>query len=215
MSPKKNTNKAKPRLRQESVNVNISSQKDVDAYVQFCDSLNGITNKNKLKNNSLSSAKNNLSSAKNSLSSAKKGKKIERPYFKVYKGIFNYDLSENAVILYSVIRNLIQIDYMKKTDNAPELDANGNSRLVGWKKSLGYDVLKNWSGISSNTTMINKLKELSDAGFISYKRVGGKSNNEFTLLKDMATYQQEEIDAIEKYMEEHTGLESEDDDFDW
>ena len=191
MSPKKNTNKAKPRLRQESVNVNISSQKDVDAYVQFCDSLNGITNKNKLK----------------------KGKKIERPYFKVYKGIFNYDLSENAVILYSVIRNLIQIDYMKKTDNAPELDANGNSRLVGWKKSLGYDVLKNWSGISSNTTMINKLKELSDAGFISYKRVGGKSNNEFTLLKDMATYQQEEIDAIEKYMEEHTGLESEDDDF--
>ena len=49
MSPKKNTNKAKPRLRQESVNVNISSQKDVDAYVQFCDSLNGITNKNKLK----------------------------------------------------------------------------------------------------------------------------------------------------------------------
>ena len=193
MSPKKNTNKAKPRLRQESVNVNISSQKDVDAYVQFCDSLNGITNKNKLK----------------------KGKKIERPYFKVYKGIFNYDLSENAVILYSVIRNLIQIDYLKKTDNAPELDANGNSRLVGWKKSLGYDVLKNWSGISSNTTMINKLKELSDAGFISYKRVGGKSNNEFTLLKDMATYQQEEIDAIEKYMEEHTGLESEDDDFDW
>ena len=193
MSPKKNTNKAKPRLRQESVNVNISSQKDVDAYVQFCDSLNGITNKNKLK----------------------KGKKIERPYFKVYRGIFNYDLSENAVILYSVIRNLIQIDYMKKTDNAPELDANGNSRLVGWKKSLGYDVLKNWSGISSNTTMINKLKELSDAGFISYKRVGGKSNNEFTLLKDMATYQQEEIDAIEKYMEEHTGLESEDDDFDW
>ena len=105
MSPKKNTNK--------SVNVNISSQKDVDAYVQFCDSLNGITNKNKLK----------------------KGKKIERPYFKVYKGIFNYDLSENAIILYSVIRNLIQIDYMKKTDNAPELDANGNSRLVGWKKS--------------------------------------------------------------------------------
>ena len=193
MSPKKNTSKAKPRLRQESVNVNISSQKDVDAYVQFCDSLNGITNKNKLKKN----------------------KKIERPYFKVYKGIFNYDLSENAVILYSVIRNLIQIDYMKKTDNAPELDANGNSRLVGWKKSLGYDVLKNWSGISSNTTMINKLKELSDAGFISYKRVGGKSNNEFTLLKDMATYQQEEIDAIEKYMEEHTGLESEDDDFDW
>ena len=193
MSPKKNTNKAKPRLRQESVNVNISSQKDVDAYVQFCDSLNGITNKNKLK----------------------KGKKIERPYFKVYRGIFNYDLSENAVILYSVIRNLIQIDYLKKTDNAPELDANGNSRLVGWKKSLGYDVLKNWSGISSNTTMINKLKELSDAGFISYKRVGGKSNNEFTLLKDMATYQQEEIDAIEKYMEEHTGLESEDDDFDW
>ena len=193
MSPKKNTNKAKPRLRQESVNVNISSQKDVDAYVQFCDSLNGITNKNKLK----------------------KGKKIERPYFKVYKGIFNYDLSENAVILYSVIRNLIQIDYLKKTENAPELDANGNSRLVGWKKSLSYDVLKNWSGISSNTTMINKLKELSDAGFISYKRVGGKSNNEFTLLKDMATYQQEEIDAIEKYMEEHTGLESEDDDFDW
>ena len=193
MSPKKNTNKAKPRLRQESVNVNISSQKDVDAYVQFCDSLNGITNKNKLK----------------------KGKKIERPYFKVYRGIFNYNLSENAVILYSVIRNLIQIDYMKKTENAPELDANGNSRLVGWKKSLGYDVLKNWSGISSNTTMINKLKELSDAGFISYKRVGGKSNNEFTLLKDMATYQQEEIDAIEKYMEEHTGLESEDDDFDW
>lgn len=193
MSPKKNTNKAKPRLRQESVNVNISSQKDVDAYVQFCDSLNGITNKNKLKNN----------------------KKIERPYFKVYRGIFNYDLSENAIILYSVIRNLIQIDYLKKTDNAPELDANGNSRLVGWKKSLGYDVLKNWSGISSNTTMINKLKELSDAGFISYKRVGGKSNNEFTLLKDMATYQQEEIDAIEKYMEEHTGLESEDDDFDW
>ena len=193
MSPKKNTSKAKPRLRQESVNVNISSQKDVDAYVQFCDSLNGITNKNKLKKN----------------------KKIERPYFKVYKGIFNYDLSENAVILYSVIRNLIQIDYMKKTDNAPELDANGNSRLVGWKKSLGYDVLKNWSGISSNTTMINKLKELSDAGFISYKRVGGKSNNEFTLLKDMATYQQEEIVAIEKYMEEHTGLESEDDDFDW
>ena len=193
MSPKKNTNKAKPRLRQESVNVNISSQKDVDAYVQFCDSLNGITNKNKLK----------------------KGKKIERPYFKVYKGIFNYNLSENAVILYSVIRNLIQIDYMKKTDNAPELDSNGNSRLVGWKKSLSYDVLKNWSGISSNTTMINKLKELSDAGFISYKRVGGKSNNEFTLLKDMATYQQEEIDAIEKYMEEHTGLESEDDDFDW
>ena len=193
MSPKKNTSKA--------VNVNISSQKDVDAYVQFCDSLNGITNKNKLKNNNLSSAK--------------KGKKIERPYFKVYKGIFNYNLSENAVILYSVIRNLIQIDYMKKTDNAPELDANGNSRLVGWKKSLGYDVLKNWSGISSNTTMINKLKELSDAGFISYKRVGGKSNNEFTLLKDMATYQQEEIDAIEKYMEEHTGLESEDDDFDW
>ena len=193
MSPKKNTNKAKPRLRQESVNVNISSQKDVDAYVQFCDSLNGITNKNKLKNN----------------------KKIERPYFKVYRGIFNYDLSENAVILYSVIRNLIQIDYLKKTENAPELDANGNSRLVGWKKSLGYDVLKNWSGISSNTTMINKLKELSDAGFISYKRVGGKSNNEFTLLKDMATYQQEEIDAIEKYMEEHTGLESEDDDFDW
>ena len=201
MSPKKNTSKAKPRLRQESVNVNISSQKDVDAYVQFCDSLNGITNKNKLKNNNLSSAK--------------KGKKIERPYFKVYKGIFNYDLSENAVILYSVIRNLIQIDYLKKTENAPELDANGNSRLVGWKKSLGYDVLKNWSGISSNTTMINKLKELSDAGFISYKRVGGKSNNEFTLLKDMATYQQEEIDAIEKYMEEHTGLESEDDDFDW
>ena len=201
MSPKKNTNKAKPRLRQESVNVNISSQKDVDAYVQFCDSLNGITNKNKLKNNNLSSAK--------------KEKKIERPYFKVYRGIFNYNLSENAVILYSVIRNLIQIDYMKKTDNAPELDANGNSRLVGWKKSLGYDVLKNWSGISSNTTMINKLKELSDAGFISYKRVGGKSNNEFTLLKDMATYQQEEIDAIEKYMEEHTGLESEDDDFDW
>ena len=200
MSPKKNTNNI--------VNVNISSQKDVDAYVQFCDSLNGITNKNKLKNNSLSSTKNNLSSTK-------KGKKIERPYFKVYKGIFNYDLSENAVILYSVIRNLIQIDYMKKTDNAPELDANGNSRLVGWKKSLGYDVLKNWSGISSNTTMINKLKELSDAGFISYKRVGGKSNNEFTLLKDMATYQQEEIDAIEKYMEEHTGLESEDDDFDW
>ena len=193
MSPKKNTNKAKPRLRQESVNVNISSQKDVDAYTQFCDSLNGITNKNKLKNN----------------------KKIERPYFKVYRGIFNYDLSENAIILYSVIRNLIQIDYLKKTDNAPELDANGNSRLVGWKKSLGYDVLKNWSGISSNTTMINKLKELSDAGFISYKRVGGKSNNEFTLLKDMATYQQEEIDAIEKYMEEHTGLESEDDDFDW
>ena len=193
MSPKKNTSKAKPRLRQESVNVNISSQKDVDAYVQFCDSLNGITNKNKLKNN----------------------KKIERPYFKVYRGIFNYNLSENAVILYSVIRNLIQIDYMKKTDNAPELDSNGNSRLVGWKKSLGYDVLKNWSGISSNTTMINKLKELSDAGFISYKRVGGKSNNEFTLLKDMATYQQEEIDAIEKYMEEHTGLESEDDDFDW
>ena len=193
MSPKKNTSKAKPRLRQESVNVNISSQKDVDAYVQFCDSLNGITNKNKLKNN----------------------KKIERPYFKVYRGIFNYDLSENAVILYSVIRNLIQIDYLKKTENAPELDANGNSRLVGWKKSLGYDVLKNWSGISSNTTMINKLKELSDAGFISYKRVGGKSNNEFTLLKDMATYQQEEIDAIEKYMEEHTGLESEDDDFDW
>lgn len=193
MSPKKNINK--------SVNVNISSQKDVDAYVQFCDSLNGITNKNKLKNNNLSSAK--------------KGKKIERPYFKVYRGIFNYNLSENAVILYSVIRNLIQIDYMKKTDNAPELDANGNSRLVGWKKSLGYDVLKNWSGISSNTTMINKLKELSDAGFISYKRVGGKSNNEFTLLKDMATYQQEEIDAIEKYMEEHTGLESEDDDFDW
>ena len=193
MSPKKNTSKAKPRLRQESVNVNISSQKDVDAYVQFCDSLNGITNKNKLKNN----------------------KKIERPYFKVYRGIFNYNLSENAVILYSVIRNLIQIDYMKKTDNAPELDANGNSRLVGWKKSLGYDVLKNWSGISSNTTMINKLKELSDAGFISYKRVGGKSNNEFTLLKDMATYQQEEIDAIEKYMNEHTGLESEDDDFDW
>ena len=193
MSPKKNTSKA--------VNINISSQKDVDAYVQFCDSLNGITNKNKLKNNNLSSAK--------------KEKKIERPYFKVYKGIFNYDLSENAVILYSVIRNLIQIDYMKKTDNAPELDANGNSRLVGWKKSLGYDVLKNWSGISSNTTMINKLKELSDAGFISYKRVGGKSNNEFTLLKDMATYQQEEIDAIEKYMEEHTGLESEDDDFDW
>ena len=193
MSPKKNTNKAKPRLRQESVNVNISSQKDVDAYVQFCDSLNGITNKNKLKKN----------------------KKIERPYFKVYRGIFNYNLSENAVILYSVIRNLIQIDYMKKTDNAPELDANGNSRLVGWKKSLGYDVLKNWSGISSNTTMINKLKELSDAGFISYKRVGGKSNNEFTLLKDMATYQQEEIDAIDKYMEEHTGLESEDDDFDW
>ena len=193
MSPKKNTSKAKPRLRQESVNVNISSQKDVDAYVQFCDSLNGITNKNKLKNN----------------------KKIERPYFKVYRGIFNYDLSENAVILYSVIRNLIQIDYLKKTDNAPELDANGNSRLVGWKKSLGYDVLKNWSGISSNTTMINKLKELSDAGFISYKRVGGKSNNEFTLLKDMATYQQEEIDAIEKYMNEHTGLESEDDDFDW
>ena len=193
MSPKKNTSKAKPRLRQESVNVNISSQKDVDAYVQFCDSLNGITNKNKLK----------------------KGKKIERPYFKVYKGIFNYDLSENAVILYSVIRNLIQIDYLKKTDNAPELDANGNSRLVGWKKSLGYDVLKNWSGISSNTTMINKLKELSDAGFISYKRVGGKSNNEFTLLKDMATYQQEEIDAIEKYMNKHTGLESEDDDFDW
>lgn len=193
MSPKKNINKAKPRLRQESVNVNISSQKDVDAYVQFCDSLNGITNKNKLKNN----------------------KKIERPYFKVYRGIFNYDLSENAIILYSVIRNLIQIDYLKKTDNAPELDANGNSRLVGWKKSLGYDVLKNWSGISSNTTMINKLKELSDAGFISYKRVGGKSNNEFTLLKDMATYQQEEIDAIEKYMEEHTGLESEDDDFDW
>ena len=207
MSPKKNTNKA--------VNVNISSQKDVDDYVQFCDSLNGITNKNKLKNNNLISAKNNLSSAKNSLSSAKKGKKIERPYFKVYKGIFNYDLSENAVILYSVIRNLIQIDYLKKTENAPELDANGNSRLVGWKKSLGYDVLKNWSGISSNTTMINKLKELSDAGFISYKRVGGKSNNEFTLLKDMATYQQEEIDAIEKYMEEHTGLESEDDDFDW
>ena len=193
MSTKKNTNKAKPRLRQESVNVNISSQKDVDAYVQFCDSLNGITNKNKLKNN----------------------KKIERPYFKVYRGIFNYNLSENAVILYSVIRNLIQIDYLKKTENAPELDANGNSRLVGWKKSLGYDVLKNWSGISSNTTMINKLKELSDAGFISYKRVGGKSNNEFTLLKDMATYQQEEIDAIEKYMEEHTGLESEDDDFDW
>ena len=193
MSPKKNTNKAKPRLRQESVNVNISSQKDVDAYVQFCDSLNGITNKNKLKNN----------------------KKIERPYFKVYRGIFNYNLSENAVILYSVIRNLIQIDYLKKTENAPELDANGNSRLVGWKKSLGYDVLKNWSGISSNTTMINKLKELSDAGFISYKRVGGKSNNEFTLLKDMATYQQEEIDAIEKYMEKHTGLESEDDDFDW
>lgn len=193
MSSKKNTNK--------SVNVNISSQKDVDAYVQFCDSLNGITNKNKLKNNNLSSAK--------------KEKKIERPYFKVYRGIFNYNLSENAVILYSVIRNLIQIDYMKKTDNAPELDANGNSRLVGWKKSLGYDVLKNWSGISSNTTMINKLKELSDAGFISYKRVGGKSNNEFTLLKDMATYQQEEIDAIEKYMEEHTGLESEDDDFDW
>ena len=193
MSPKKNTSKAKPRLRQESVNVNISSQKDVDAYVQFCDSLNGITNKNKLKNN----------------------KKIERPYFKVYRGIFNYDLSENAVILYSVIRNLIQIDYMKKTENAPELDSNGNSRLVGWKKSLGYDVLKNWSGISSNTTMINKLKELSDAGFISYKRVGGKSNNEFTLLKDMATYQQEEIDAIEKYMNEHTGLESEDDDFDW
>ena len=193
MSPKKNTSKAKPRLRQESVNVNISSQKDVDAYVQFCDSLNGITNKNKLKNN----------------------KKIERPYFKVYRGIFNYDLSENAIILYSVIRNLIQIDYLKKTDNAPELDANGNSRLVGWKKSLGYDVLKNWSGISSNTTMINKLKELSDAGFISYKRVGGKSNNEFTLLKDMATYQQEEIDAIEKYMEEHTGSESEDDDFDW
>ena len=192
MSPKKNTNKAKPRLRQESVNVNISSQKDVDAYVQFCDSLNGITNKNKLKNN----------------------KKIERPYFKVYRGIFNYNLSENAVILYSVIRNLIQIDYLKKTENAPELDANGNSRLVGWKKSLGYDVLKNWSGISSNTTMINKLKELSDAGFISYKRVGGKSNNEFTLLKDMATYQQEEIDAIEKYMKEHTGLESEDDDFD-
>ena len=201
MSPKKNTNKAKPRLRQESVNVNISSQKDVDAYVQFCDSLNGITNKNKLKNNNLSSAK--------------KEKKIERPYFKVYRGIFNYDLSENAIILYSVIRNLIQIDYLKKTDNAPELDANGNSRLVGWKKSLGYDVLKNWSGISSNTTMINKLKELSDAGFISYKRVGGKSNNEFTLLKDMATYQQEEIDAIEKYMNEHTGLESEDDDFDW
>ena len=201
MSPKKNTNKAKPRLRQESVNVNISSQKDVDAYVQFCDSLNGITNKNKLKNNNLSSAK--------------KEKKIERPYFKVYRGIFNYNLSENAVILYSVIRNLIQIDYLKKTDNAPELDANGNSRLVGWKKSLGYDVLKNWSGISSNTTMINKLKELSDAGFISYKRVGGKSNNEFTLLKDMATYQQEEIDAIEKYMNEHTGLESEDDDFDW
>lgn len=194
MSPKKNTSKAKPRLRQELVNVNISSQKDVDAYVQFCDSLNGITNKNKLKNN----------------------KKIERPYFKVYRGIFNYDLSENAIILYSVIRNLIQIDYLKKTDNAPELDANGNSRLVGWKKSLGYDVLKNWSGISSNTTMINKLKELSDAGFISYKRIGGKSNNEFTLLKDMATYQQEEIDAIEKYMEEHTGLESEDDeDFDW
>ena len=193
MSPKKNTSKAKPRLRQESVNVNISSQKDVDAYVQFCDSLNGITNKNKLKNN----------------------KKIERPYFKVYRGIFNYDLSENAIILYSVIRNLIQIDYLKKTDNAPELDANGNSRLVGWKKSLGYDVLKNWSGISSNTTMINKLKELSDAGFISYKRVGGKSNNEFTLLKDMATYQQEEIDAIEKNMNEHTGLESEDDDFDW
>ena len=193
MSPKKNTNKA--------VNVNISSQKDVDAYVQFCDSLNGITNKNKLKNNNLSSAK--------------KEKKIERPYFKVYRGIFNYNLSENAVILYSVIRNLIQIDYLKKTENAPELDANGNSRLVGWKKSLSYDVLKNWSGISSNTTMINKLKELSDAGFISYKRVGGKSNNEFTLLKDMATYQQEEIDAIEKYMEEHTGLESEDDDFDW
>ena len=193
MSPKKNTSKAKPRLRQESVNVNISSQKDVDAYVQFCDSLNGIINKNKLKNN----------------------KKIERPYFQVYRGIFNYDLSENAIILYSVIRNLIQIDYLKKTDNAPELDANGNSRLVGWKKSLGYDVLKNWSGISSNTTMINKLRELSDAGFISYKRVGGKSNNEFTLLKDMATYQQEEIDAIEKYMNEHTELESEDDDFDW
>ena len=115
MSPKKNTNKA--------VNVNISSQKDVDAYVQFCDSLNGITNKNKLKNNNLSSAK--------------KGKKIERPYFKVYRGIFNYNLSENAVIIYSVIRNLIQIDYLKKTENAPELDVNGNSRLVGWKKSLG------------------------------------------------------------------------------
>ena len=155
-----------------------------------------------------------------------KHKTFERPYVKLYKSILNYpDLKMSSAIIYCVIRNLIQVDYISanKNSNVKEIDANGNSNLVGRSKKITYDTLKDWSGINSDATIKNALEELTEYEFISRKS-GKKTSNEYTLLRDIAIYQPEEIEAFEKFTKELNWDENlknnkddngDGDDFDW
>lgn len=189
----------------KKLNINVS-QKDVDNYNKYMDALNGIG----------------------------KHKTYERPYVKLYKSMLNYtDLKMSSVIIYSVIRNLIQVDYLSANKNGKrnninsgelEIDANGNSVLVGRYKKITYDTLKDWSGINSDATIKSALEELIEYEFISRKS-GKKTSNEYTLLRDIAIYQPEEIEAFEKFTRENywdenlknsgTDKDNDGDDFDW
>ena len=154
-----------------------------------------------------------------------KHKTYERPYVKLYKSMLNYtDLKLSSVVIYSIIRNLIQVDYLSANKNGKEIDANGNSNLVGRYKKITYDTLKDWSGINSDATIKSALEELIAFEFIS-KKSGKKTSNEYTLLRDVAIYQPEEIEAFEKFTRENNWDEnlknsnidkdSDGDDFDW
>ena len=182
----------------KKLNIVNVSQKDVDNYNKYMDAMNGIG----------------------------KHKTFERPYVKLYKSILNYpDLKMSSAIIYCVIRNLIQVDYISanKNSNNKEIDANGNSNLVGRSKKITYDTLKDWSGINSDATIKNALEELTEYEFISRKS-GKKTSNEYTLLRDIAIYQPEEIEAFEKFTKELNWDENlknnkddngDGDDFDW
>ena len=182
----------------KKLNIVNVSQKDVDNYNKYMDAMNGIG----------------------------KHKTYERPYVKLYKSILNYsDLKMSSAIIYCVIRNLIQVDYLSANKNGKEVDANGNSNLVGRYKKITYDTLKDWSGINSDATIKSALEELIEYEFISRKS-GKKTSNEYTLLRDIAIYQPEEIEAFEKFTRElnwdenlrNTGTSKDDDeseDFDW
>lgn len=178
----------------KKLNINVS-QKDIDNYNKYMDALNGVG----------------------------KHKTYERPYVKLYKSMLSYtDLKLSSVIIYSVIRNLIQVDYLSANKNGREVDVNGNSNLVGRSKKITYDTLKDWSGINSDATIKSALQELIEFEFISRKS-GKKTSNEYTLLRDVAIYQAEEIEAFEKFTRENNWDENlknsddtmESDDFDW
>ena len=175
-------------IRIKKLNITNISQKDVDRYTSFQENFKAV---------------------------GKHKQKYERPYIKVYKDMLKFpDLTLNAVILYSVIRNFIQIDYVKYTKE-PEMDNEGNSNLIGKKKTLSYDILMEWSSIKSTSTMNSTLKLLAEYGFISYEKSNNKSSLTFTLLRDMATYQLEEISAIQDFMWDKDIKGDEEDEFDW